>query len=85
MTNKRNYNPRYQNNYDRYGVGNYKRTTCRVKGKKYFEKTFADKKYCENYLNKVKQNARYPFYYKVENNKDNTQTLKLFRAEYWEE
>ena len=80
MTNKRNYNTRYSNNYDRYGVGNYRKTTCTMQGKKYFEKTFTDKKYCENYLNKVKQNARHKFYYKVVTNENNTQTLKLYRA-----
>lgn len=85
MTN-RNYN--YQNrtrNHDRFGVGNHKRECFRTKGNQFFEKTFNDENYCKNYLNKVKANAKYPFYYKVENNENGTQTLRLFKVKTWYE
>lgn len=85
MTNKRNYNPRYQNNYDRYGVGNYRRTTCTMKGEKFFEKTFEKKEWAEKYLAAVKRNRKGAFYYSIKENNQKTYTLKLFKAEYWEE
>lgn len=62
----------------------YKRQTTYFKGEEYFTKDFEKKEWAEKYLSVVKKNATRPFYYKIEENK-NDFTLRLFKAKYWEE
>ena len=49
-----------------------------------FSKDFEKKEWAEKYLAVVKKNANKPFYYKIKEN-GNKFTLKLYKAEYWEE
>lgn len=62
----------------------YKRQTTYLKGAEYFSKDFEKKEWAEKYLAVVKKNAYKPFYYKIKEN-GNKFTLKLYKAEYWEE
>ena len=62
----------------------YKRQTTYLKGEEYFTKDFEKKEWAEKYLAVVKKNANKPFYYKIKEN-GNKFTLKLYKAEYWEE
>lgn len=72
-------------NYDRFGVGNHRREVTTMVGKKYFTKTFENRKWAEKYLAAVRRNARHTFYHTLKENKNKTYTLNLYRAEYWEE
>lgn len=72
-------------NYDRFGVGNYKRHNTYVKGDCYFTKTFYTEKHAQNYLAAVKRNAYRNCFAKLTTNDNGTYTLKLYKAVYWEE
>lgn len=72
-------------NYDRFGVGNHKRESFRMKGDKFFSKTFEKKEWAEKYLAAVKRNPCRSCYAKIEDNNNGTYTLNLYKVEYWNE